>query len=114
MTSGEFMYINKNVFTFVSIGFRSFVKSALLKTFVICNPLCTAHTTYPQISGSDYGRFSTTDKTFRPFSEWDFSPKKTFLKRFQLTECKQRNPVEILPTYAIAHSPIVLCIRYIN
>ena len=35
-------------------------------------------------------------------------------KRFQLTECKQRNPVEILPTYAIAHSPIVLYIRYIN
>ena len=22
--------------------------------------------------------FSTTDKTFGPFSEWDFSPKKTF------------------------------------
>ena len=24
---------------------------------------------------------STTDKTFGPFSEWDFSPKKTFLRR---------------------------------
>ena len=38
MTSREFMYMNKNVFTFVSIGFRAFVKSALLQnvcTFVI-------------------------------------------------------------------------------
>ena len=114
MTSREFMYMNKNVFTFVSIGFRAFVKSALLKRLYVCNPLCTAHTFYPQISGSDYGRFSTTDKTFGPFSEWDFSPKKTFPKRFQFTECKQRNPVEILPTYAITHSHIVHYIRYIN
>ena len=114
MTSREFMYMNKNVFTFVSIGFRAFVKSALLKTCVRCNPLCTAHTFYQQISGSDYGRLSTVDKTFGPFSEWDFSPKKTFPKRFQLTECKQRSQVEILPTYAIAHSPIVHYIRYIN
>ena len=82
MTSREFMYLNKNMFTFVSIGFRAFVKSALLKTLYVCNPLCTAHTFYPQISGSDYGRLSTTDKTFGPFSDWDFSPKKTFPKRF--------------------------------
>ena len=31
MTSREFMYMNKNVFTFFSIGFRAFVKSALLQ-----------------------------------------------------------------------------------
>ena len=38
MTSREFMYMNKNVFTFISIGFQVFVKSALLQnvcTFVI-------------------------------------------------------------------------------
>ena len=79
MTSREFMYMNKNVFTFVSIGFRAFLKSALLQnvcTFVI---RCVLPTLFnPQISGSDYGRVSTTDKTFGPFSEWDFSPKKTF------------------------------------
>ena len=27
------------------------------------------------------GAVSTTDKTFGPFSEWDFSPKKTFPRR---------------------------------
>ena len=82
MSSHEFMYMNKNVFTFVSIGFRAFVKSALLQnvnTFVIRCLLPTLF--YPQISGSDYGRFSTTDKTFGPFSEWDFSQKKTFPRR---------------------------------
>ena len=38
MTSREFMYMNKNVFTFVSIGFWEVLKSALLQnvcTFVI-------------------------------------------------------------------------------
>ena len=70
---------------------------------------------YPQISGSDYGRASTTDKTFGPFSEWDFSPKKTFPRRlFSSLNVNKENPVEILPTYAIAHSPIVHYIRYIN
>ena len=81
MTSREFMYMNKNVFTFASIGFRAFVKSALLQnvcTFVI-SVLPTLF--YPQISKSDYGWVSTTDKTFGPFSEWDFSPKKTFPRR---------------------------------
>ena len=70
MTSREFMYMNKNVITFVSILFLAFVKSALLQnicTFVIRCVLPALF--YPQISGSDYGRVSTTDKTFRPFSE---------------------------------------------
>ena len=74
--SREFMYMNKNVFTFVSLGFPAFVKSALLQnvcTFVIRCVLPTLF--YPQIAGSDYGPVSTTDKTFGPFSEWDFSPK---------------------------------------
>ena len=47
MTSHEFMYMNKNVFTFVSIGFRAFVKSALLQkvcTFVIRCVLATLFT----------------------------------------------------------------------
>ena len=82
MTSREFMYMNKNVFTFVSTGFRAFVKSALLQnvcTFVIH---CVLPTLFlPQFLGSDYGRVSTTNKTFGPFSEWDFSRKKTFPRR---------------------------------
>ena len=37
------------------------------------------------------GAVSTNDKTFGPFSEWDFSPEKDIsAARFQLTECKQR------------------------
>ena len=61
MTPREFMYMNKNVFTFVSILFQAFVNSALLQnvcTFVIRCVLCALF--YPQISGSDYGRVSTT------------------------------------------------------
>ena len=109
MTSGEFMYMIKNVFLFVSIAFRAFVKSALLHN--VCT-LCTAHTFITQISGSDYGRVSTTYKTFGPFSEWDFSPKKTFPRRvFSSLNVNKENPVEILPTYAIGHSPIVHYIR---
>ena len=68
MTSRKFMYMNKNVFTVVSILFRAFVKSALLQnvcTFVIRCVLPTLF--YPQIMGSDYGRVSTTDKTLDHF-----------------------------------------------
>ena len=43
MTSREFMYMIKNVFTFISIGFRAFVKSAIKRLYVR-NPLCTVHT----------------------------------------------------------------------
>ena len=44
MTSREFMYMNKNVFTFVSIGFRAFCKIGIAtKRLYVCNP-CTAHT----------------------------------------------------------------------
>ena len=68
MTSREFMYMNKNVFT------RTFVKSALLQnvcTLVIrCVP--PAHFTHKH-RGQIMGAVSTIDKTFGPFSEWDFS-----------------------------------------
>ena len=85
------------------------------KHLYVCNPLCTTHTFYPQISGSDYGLVSTTDKTFGPFSGWDFSPKETFPRRvFSSLNVNKENPVEILSTYAIAHSPIVHYIRCIN
>ena len=70
MTSREFMYMNKNVFTLVSIGFRAFVKSALLQnvcTFVIRCVLPTLFT--HKYRGSDYGWVGTTDKTFGTFSE---------------------------------------------
>ena len=103
MTSPEFRYMNKNVFTFVSIGFRAFENRQLQNvfTFVIRCVLPTLF--YPQISGSDYGRVSTTDKTFGPFSERDFSPKKTFPWRlFSSLNVNKENPVEILPTYVIA------------
>ena len=112
MTSREFVYMNQNVF----ILFRAFVKSALLQnvcTFVVCCVLPAIF--YPQISGSDYGRVSTTDKTFGPFFELDFSPKKTCPRRnFSSQNVNKEYPVEILPTHAIAHSPIVHYIRYIN
>ena len=76
MTSREFVYMNKSVFTSVS-NFRKI--GIATKRLYACNPLCTTRTFYPQISGSDM--VSTTDKTFGPFSEWDFSPKKTFPRR---------------------------------
>ena len=67
---------------------RTFVKSALLQnvcTLVIrCVP--PAHFTH-KYRGQIMGAVSTTDKTFEPFSEWDFSLKKHFRGTFQLTEC---------------------------
>ena len=90
MTSREFMYMNKNVFNFVSILFRAFVKSALLQNVCMFVIRCVLSALfYPQISGSDYGRVSTTDKTFGPFSEWALCPKRLDISaaRFQLTEC---------------------------
>ena len=116
MTSHKFMYKNKNVFTFVSILFRAFVKSALLQNVCTVVIHCVLPALfYPQISGSDYGRVRTTNKTFGPFSEWDFSPKKAFPRRvFSSLNVNKENPVEILPSYAITHSPVVHYIRYIN
>ena len=103
MTSRKFMYMNKNVFT------RTFVKSALLQnvcTLVIrCVP--PAHFTH-KYRGQIMGAVSTTDKTFEPFSEWDFSLKKTFPRRVSAHRLlTKETPVEILPIYAIAHSPMV-------
>ena len=37
------------------------------------------------------GAVSTTDKTFGPFSEWDFSPKKTFPQRVMRRPATKRN-----------------------
>ena len=86
------------------------------KCLYVCNPLCTTGTFLPTNIGVRlWAGVSTTDKTFGPFSEWDFSPKKTFPRRvFSSLNVHKENPVEILPTYAIAHSPIVHYIRYIN
>ena len=87
MTSREFM----SMFTFVSLGFQAFVKSALLQnvcTFVIRCVLPTLF--YPQISGSDYGRVSTTNKALNHFLNGILARKRHFRGAFQLTECKQR------------------------
>ena len=75
MTSREFMYMKKNVF----ILFRALVKSALLQsvcTFVIRCVLPTLF--YPQISGSDYGRVSKTDKTLDHFLNGILARKRHF------------------------------------
>ena len=89
----------------------AFVKSALLQNICMFVIRCVLPTLfYPQISGSDYGPVSTTNKTFGPFSGWDLVQKVLFSS----LNVNKENPVEILPTYAIAHSPIVHYIRYIN
>ena len=111
MTSSEFMYMIKNVFTFVSTGFRAFVKSALLQnvcTFVIRCVLPTLfnHKYRGQIMGGLVQPTKLLDH---------FSPKKTFRRHvFSSLNVNKENPVEILPTYAIGHSPIVHYIRCIN
>ena len=71
MTSREFMYMNKicSLSSQYSFSFRKI--GIATKHLYVCNPLCTTHTFYPQISGSDYGLVSTTNKTFGPFSGWD-------------------------------------------
>ena len=110
------MYMNKNVFTDVSILFRAFIKSALLQNVCKFGIRCVLPVLfYPQISGSDYGRVSTTDKTLDHFLNGILALKKTFLRRkFSSLNVNKENTVEILPTYAIAHSPIDHNIRYIN
>ena len=83
MTSPEFMYMNKNVFTFVSIGFRAFEKLALLQsacTFVIRCALPTLF--YLQISGSDYGRVSATTKLLDHFLNGILARKRHFRGAF--------------------------------
>ena len=83
MTSREFMYMNKNVFTFVSIGFRAFVKSALLQnvcTFVIRCVLPTHF--YPPLSGADNGRVSTTEKLLDHFLNGILARKRHFRGTF--------------------------------
>ena len=52
------------------------------KRLYVCNPLCTAHTFYPQISGSDYGRVSTTDKTLDHFLNGILARKRHFRGAF--------------------------------
>ena len=76
MTSREFMYINKNVFTSVSNFRKIGIALQNVCTLVIrCVPPALFTHKY---RGQIMGAVSTTDKTFGPFSEWDFSPKKTF------------------------------------
>ena len=65
MTSREFMYMNKNVFTSVS----NFHKIGIAtKRVYACNPLCTTRTCTHKYRGQIMGAVSTTDKTFGPFS----------------------------------------------
>ena len=110
MTSREFMYMNKNVFIFVSILFRAFVKSALLHcTFVIRCVLPALF--YPQILG---GLVQQT-KLLDHFLNGILVQKRIFPRRvFSSLNVNKENHVEILPTYAIVHSPLVHYIRYIN
>ena len=69
MTSREFMYMNKNVFTSVS----NFRKSALLQNFCTLVIRCVPPALFThKYRGQIMGAVSTTDKTFGPFSEWDF------------------------------------------
>ena len=79
MTSREFVYMNKNVYTSVS-NFRKI--GIATKRLYACNPLCTTRTFYPQISGSDYGAVSTTDKTFGPFMNGVLARKRHFRGAF--------------------------------
>ena len=67
------------VFTVVSILFRAFVKSALLQNVCMFEICCVLHTLfYPQISGSDYGQVSTTDKTLDHFLNGILARKRHF------------------------------------
>ena len=118
MTSREFMYMNKNVFTSKSIGFRTFVKSVLLQnacTFVIRSVLPTlfTHKCWSQIMCG----LVQLPKLLDHFLNGILARKrqKTFPRRvFSSLNVNKENPVEILPTYAIAHSPIVHYIRCRN
>ena len=73
MTSREFMYMNKNVFTSVS-NFRKI--SINTKRLYACSvpPALFTHKYRGQIMGA----VSTTDKTFGPFSEWILARKRHF------------------------------------
>ena len=83
MTSPEFMYMNKNVVTFVSIGFRAFLKSALLKNVCTSVIRCVLPTLfYPQISGSDYERVSATTKLLDHFLNGNLARKRHFRGAF--------------------------------
>ena len=83
MTSREFMYMNKNVFTVVSILFRAFVKSALLQNVCMFVIRCVLPALfYPQISGLDYGWLSTTNKTLDHFLNGILARKRHFRGEF--------------------------------
>ena len=89
MTSHEFMYMNKNVFTFVSILFRAFVKSAMLQnvcTFVI---RFFTHKYRGQIMGWLVQRTKLLDH----FLNGILVRKRHSMARYQLTECKQRKSI---------------------
>ena len=65
-----------------SLPSRTFVKSALLQNVCTLVIRCVPPTLFThKYRGQIMGAISTTDKTFGPFSEWDFSPKKTFSRR---------------------------------
>ena len=118
MTLREFMYMNKNVFTSMSIGFRAFVKSVLLQnvcTFVIRSVLPTLFT--HKCRGQIMCGLVQPTNLLDYFLNGILARKrqKTFPWRvFSSLNVNKETPVEILPTYAIAHSPIVHYIRCIN
>ena len=93
MTSREFIYKNKNVFTFVSIR-KIGIATKRLYSFVY----------YPHFFNHKYrgqimGGLVQPTKVLDHFSECDFSPKKTFPRRiFSSLNVNEENPVKILPT----------------
>ena len=83
MTSHEFMYMNKNVVTFVSIGYRDSVKSALLQnvcTFVIRCVLPTLFTN--KYRGQIMGGLVQPTKRLDHFLNWILARKRHFRGAF--------------------------------
>ena len=65
-----------------SLPSRPFVKSALLQNVCTLVIRCVPPALFThKYRGQIMGAVSTTDKTFGPFSELDFSPKKKFPRR---------------------------------
>ena len=94
-----------------SLSSRTFVKSALVQN--VC--MFVIHVYYPHFFTHKYrgqimGEVSTTDKTFGPFSEWDFSPKKTFLQHVfssqNVNKEKSSGKFTYLRNRAFTYSPL--------
>ena len=76
MMSREFVYMKK----MCSLPSRTFVKLALLQNVCTLVIRCVPPTLFThKYRGQIMGAVSTTDKTFGPFSEWDFSPRPVYI-----------------------------------